>query len=391
MTLDLQRTLGHKREHLRTLLAGLPGCGLTPAAATWPAPVFALVGMGALTSVAHLDLPYARVGSIDAFLDLVTVMSQPAEARAEALGVAAETLVIDTLDSLEDLIEAKPTKVRAILSALSNLPLHVVLLCHTRTVEDRMELRSCVGEEVGSFVDVALLLASRIVSVVNEDDHRSQRSLVRFMRAWPDARHPWILDRTGSLPSELPLTFEGDFDRLVAAMATTNGHKPAHQVAVASPPAKTAPVKAAAPPAPVAAPPTPAPVAPPGAQDEDDEDDDEEPEEPEAVACTEGREGCLGVVEPGNALDISVLRHHRPMCPPCEAAVWAERPKSIKRAAKKAAPAPPAGERVDPMRAAAPPPQKPAAVETEAVVPRGEVVGQFNQSDQALRDFLLNT
>lgn len=342
----------------RTLLAGHPGAGLTRAAASWPTPLYVRFRPG-LPELADRDLSFTVVQNVDDLLDVLSSLD------------GYETLVIDTLGDLEHLVGADVEKVRAIMLALAALPVHVVFLCRLTHKDGRQFPLSCLNGALLDFVDVALVV---------EDG---------FLQAYPDDRLPWVFDRSGRLPHEIPLTFTDEYSRLAAVLGQdlSAASAPTAARVVAPPPAApaTAPTPPPAPEPAAAAPvPPPVPRAPAPQAAEPDPEPDPEEGDPDLPMCeSQGRLGneCLGRVESKYAEDLSRIRHRKPMCTPCNEAEYAAMPKKIAAPAKAAAPRGPAP-------TGTPPPRQPRD-EDVAVVPHGEVIGQVPPaSDPDLRAFL---
>lgn len=372
MTVVTKQSGAESKQHLRVLVAGRPGSGLSPMGAAWPRPYFLLTS-GSLAWVQD-DVAYTRVDSVDALMGAVEGLSAAPEARTQALGVSVETLVIDTLDGLDHLFGDNPSKLRRLLQVITNLPLHVVLLCHVRAVDDRVEPLLSIPDDVTTFVDVALLLGGTGADTA---------------QAWPTAQAPWVIDRTQRLSPVLPATTFPSV--LLGGSARADVERPA---ATHPAPAAAPPPPAPAPPPPPSPSPSPSPEPTVVEAEADEEDDDDENSLPRC--STQGPDGgderwttdlesrmqvCLGRVESSDSLDLSDVRFSAPMCGPCGKLEYEARPKVLpkKRAAKAAAPA---------AKAAPRPPVAPATLE-QAGLPHGERVGQIPPpTDESLRDFL---
>lgn len=409
MTVTTRQTSEQASEHLRVFMGGLPGPGLPRTAATWPDPLFALCSPH-LRSLSDQDLPYVPVGGLGALKQLLAAIGQAPAEREQAFGRPVSTLVIHTLDGLERALQddqhvENPCSVmQMVLRAMTALPVHVVLLSHLRTVDDRLEPALLVADEVAAYVDVALLVSAGVCT--ETVGSQTTRTLRHFLQAWPDARHPWITDHSGHLPAEMVATFTDDYERLVEALtggpprdlsALTSPARrrvarkapPVVRAAPAPPPASAEPPVAtepASPEPPAAEAPSPAAEVevappPPPARAPEAAGDDEGQDVPPCSVCG----GTLGLTERETAdqMDLARVRRHDPMCKACEAQFMESKERVIPRKARPA-----------PTPAAAPvPPATPTpapATEPVAVVPRGEIVGQFPVHDDALRA-LLNT
>lgn len=376
MTLVTTYTARESKEHLRVLVAGRPGSGLSSLAVSWPEPYYLLFG-GDLTWI-DADLAYARIATIDDLMSAIGALSGTPEDRASQLGVRVSTIVIDTLDGLEHLVGDDPRKMRKLIEALVALPLHVVLLCHVRSAGAfRLEPAVCIPEEVPTYVDMALYLGTQ-----------ANHMVVRYVRAWPSNEVPWVMDRSGQLPAET-VFHKVDFTFLAGA-AGLGSAPPAARTAQATSTAEplAAPKAAVTKKAAAAAPPSPpAPVVEehPHVDDDDGEDaDGEEPDDDETelpMCDSQGAQGndCLGRVESQDSLDLSQVRFSRPMCGPCGKAEYEAMPKVL----------PPRKARATPAKAAPPPPPARGPIPEAGALPRGEIVGRIPPSeDKALRDLL---
>lgn len=359
MTLVTTQSGPESKQHLRVLVAGRPGSGLSSLAATWPDPYYLLFG-GDLTWV-DADLAYARIASIDDLMAAIGALTGSPEDRASQLGVRVSTVVVDTLDGLEHLVGEEARKMRKLIETLVALPLHVVLLCHVRSAGSRLEPAICIPDEVTTYVDMGLYLggAHRLV-----------------VRAWPTDEVPWVMDRSGELPAE---TMSPKVNFTYLAAAAGRGSAPA--------PRATAVAKTTAAPPP---PPPPPPVeAQPEVHDDDGDPDEGEPDDGEAelpMCDSQGAQGndCLGRVESQDSLDLSRVRFNRPMCGPCGKAEYEATPKVLPARKPRAAP-PAKAAQAAPARSAPPGRSAPESGE----IPHGEVVGRIPPpSDKALRDLL---
>lgn len=373
MTLVTHQSGVESKEHLRVLVAGRPGSGLSSLAVSWPQPYYLLFG-GDLTWI-DADLAYARIASIDDLMAAIGALSGSPEDRAAHMGVRVSTVVVDTLDGLEHLVGDDPRKMRKLIETLAALPLHVVLLCHVRHAGAfRMEPAVCIPDEVATYVDMALYLGTQATHMV-----------VRYVRAWPSTEVPWVVDRSGQLPAETVIQ-RVDFAFLADAAGLGSAPSAAPAAVQPAAPPKAAVAKKAPPP------PAPAPVV--EVQPEADDGDGDEPDgdEPDGdddggadlpMCDSQGAQGndCLGRVESQDSLDLSKVRFNRPMCGPCGKAEYEAMPKVLPRKARPA-----------PTKAAAPPPRSDSQREPipeAGALPRGEIVGRIRPTeDKALRDLL---
>lgn len=223
---------------LKALIAGDPGAGKTRISSTFPNPFYANVE-GGLMSVADRQVPYTDITSSEDLNALLQVLRQTPKARENVLKVPVSTVIIDTLDAVQKLLiderkrnEKKESmaiadwgwlgdQLRMIVRNYRNLDLNVIFTCHLKTVEDsesgqtfvKPALQGAMGDEIAAYVDIAGLLKASPKSVVK--DGKAVRTLQRLLQTGPDARHPWLKDRSGKLEIELEMNLTDDGVRLL--------------------------------------------------------------------------------------------------------------------------------------------------------------------------------
>jgi hypothetical protein len=223
--------------YIKVLLAGDPGSGKTRLSSTFPNPIYANIE-GGLMSVVDRQPAYVDVQTSNDLDMLRTALVQSPRAREQLLSVPVNTVILDTLDSLQKILIAERLKeqhhesmamqdwgwlgdmMRDIVRGFRNLDLHVVFTCHIRTVEDsetgavlvKPALQGQMGDEIPAYVDLAVLLKARPENKLV--DGQNVRSLARVMQTASDARHPWLKDRSGKLPMEFAVDLTTDFGRI---------------------------------------------------------------------------------------------------------------------------------------------------------------------------------
>jgi len=222
---------------IKVLLAGEPGSGKTRMSSTFPDVIYANAEAG-LMSVVDRQPAFIDITSTEQLNELRIQLAQAPQAREKLLGVPVQTVIIDTLDSIQRMLVAERLKeekkeamaiadwgwlgdqLRAIVRAYRNLDLHVVFTVHVRTVEDsetgqtfvKSALQGAMQDEIAQYVDLAVLLRAQPTSkIVNGE---SRRVLTRILQTSPDSRHPWLKDRSGKLPMEMEITLNDDFFRI---------------------------------------------------------------------------------------------------------------------------------------------------------------------------------
>lgn len=236
--LDIKRTSSADYgRFIKALVCGDPGAGKTLLSSTFPDPLI-LSAEGGLMSIADRDVPYIELRSSDQLLTIKKTLEQPAAPRAQLLGVPVQTIIVDTIDEVQRIFvkeRLEHTKkesmqlqdygwlgeqMQALLRGLRNLDMHVVFTCHVKESKDdatgavtvKPGLVGAIADQIPAFVDLALLLrAQPTTKIVNG---ATERVIVRYLQTFPDAQHPWIKDRSGKLPQEFEITFDGDYDRI---------------------------------------------------------------------------------------------------------------------------------------------------------------------------------
>lgn len=221
----------------KVLICGEPGSGKTLISSTWPNPLYASAE-GGLMSIADRDIPYVEIKQIDELLKIKQNLDQAADVREEIFGFPVDTIVIDTIDEVQQIMIRERLRdervetmrladwgwlgenMSAMITGFRNLDMHVVFTCHLKDTQDaesgktwiKPQLQGAVGDKIAGYVDLALVLKSTLTSEVV--DGEAKRVLKRQLQTFPDPMHPWIKDRSGKLPELFPVNFEDDFARL---------------------------------------------------------------------------------------------------------------------------------------------------------------------------------
>jgi hypothetical protein len=111
-------------------------------------------------------------------------------------------------------------QMQAIVRGLRNLDMNVVMTCHLKQVVDeetgrvsyRPALSGAIGNDIASYVDLALVLETHTVAKVVGD--KAEQVRVRTLVTVPDNARPWIKDRSGKLPETIEVNFQDDFARI---------------------------------------------------------------------------------------------------------------------------------------------------------------------------------
>lgn len=238
MTLHIRRTgASDYGQYTKVLICGDPGAGKTLISSTWPNPIYASAE-GGLMSIASRNIPYINVRSINDLLKLKVILDNDAETRKDLLGFEVETLVVDTIDEIQRImIRERLEEMRrdtlqlqdwgyigeqmsAMIRGLRNLDLHVVFTCHLKETTDNESgrvyfkpgMQGQFADQIPAQVDLAVLLKAYTTNAVV--DNKPVKVTNRVLQTVPDANHPWIKDRSGKLPPELEVTFNGDYETI---------------------------------------------------------------------------------------------------------------------------------------------------------------------------------
>jgi hypothetical protein len=223
---------------LKLLLGGDPGSGKTRLSSTFPNVFYANADAG-MMSVVDRQVPFVDIDSSESLMQLLTVLRQTPKIRQQSLGVPASTIVLDTIDSIQKILIEERKKeqkkdalaiadwgwlgdqLRVIVRNFRNLDLNVIFTCHLKTVEDsetgqtfiKPALQGQMAEDLPAYTDVCGLLKATPTTVMR--DGKQTRVLQRLLQTGPDARHPWLKDRSGKLPVDFDVDLNTDGPRLL--------------------------------------------------------------------------------------------------------------------------------------------------------------------------------
>lgn len=231
-------------KHIKALIAGNPGAGKTLFSSTAPKP-FMLSAEGGTMSIYDRSVPYITVeklGGIEGIRTLMDTLRQPADIRAEQLGLEPETFIIDTIDEVARLMMKEHLRsegvanariqdygwlkdtLTAFVRAVRNLDLHVIMTCHLKSVSDGdggpqkylPAIDGSFAEAIAGYVDLAFVLRNDLTTEIV--DGQAQRTVNRWLQTYPEPHYDWIKDRSGKLPQQIAVTFDGDFQRISDAI-----------------------------------------------------------------------------------------------------------------------------------------------------------------------------
>jgi hypothetical protein len=223
---------------LKLLLGGDPGSGKTRLSSTFPNVFYANADAG-MMSVVDRQVPFVDIDSSESLMQLLAVLRQTPKIRQQSLGVPASTIVLDTIDSIQKILieerkkeQKKDTlaiadwgwlgdQLRVIVRNFRNLDMNVIFTCHLKTVEDsetgqtfiKPALQGQMAEDLPAYTDVCGLLKATPTTIMR--DGKQTRVLQRLLQTGPDARHPWLKDRSGKLPVDFDVDLNTDGPRML--------------------------------------------------------------------------------------------------------------------------------------------------------------------------------
>lgn len=232
----------------------------TRTASTWPG-VFYANAEGGQLAVADRRPPAVDIESTSVLTELHQVFTQAPQVREKILGTSVETVVVDTFDEIARLfirerLQAEHKEAMAIqdwgwlgdrlrdfVRGWRNLQMNVLLLVHTKSVEDsetgrvtyKPAVQGAMGDEIAGYVDMAVLLRARPTNRVVKGEN--VRVIERYLQTYPDIQHPWLKDRSGRLPLEFPINLNDDYARIHQAIFGGAGAPAEQTQAVMAPPA----------------------------------------------------------------------------------------------------------------------------------------------------------
>ena len=238
MALTVQTSGNVEVPTLSMLVCGPGGAGKTRLSSTFPDPFYISAEAG-LLSVRDRDVPYAEVETREDILGVKAVLEQPTLIKKH-IGRPVQTVVIDTFDEVlgiykrSRVVETKKAfaiqdwdwlaeQLKGLVRGLRKLPMNLVITCHLKDESDgetgemwfEPALQGQIKPWLPTAVDIATVInASSQVKMV---DGEKQVVTNRWLQTYPDRQHKWIKDRFGHLPPQLPVDFEGDYQRIFEA------------------------------------------------------------------------------------------------------------------------------------------------------------------------------
>lgn len=225
MDLNISYTgAGEFPSKLRILLAGQAGVGKTTFASRFPNPLWVNAACGMTTLAKIGGVPYVNFSrEMDLFAVKQMIESGSSE---EAIGLKVDTLVIDSIDEMQRILLSERLKsenrsetkledwgwlnnrLHAIFGGLSQLPVHIIYVCHTKEVtffENTIFKPALSGqfcEHIHEYVDMSLLMhASTVPQGIRPTDQESDFDVRRWVLSTPQFEAEWVHDKTGTLPA----------------------------------------------------------------------------------------------------------------------------------------------------------------------------------------------
>lgn len=220
--------------YIKALIMGPPGAGKTRSASFWPDPIFADCENGRM-SIADRGLPYGDVVTEDDMDELLKMLKLEC---AKGSKRRYQTFVVDTVDSYQrSLVQRRleeqnkfalsgwedwgylDAKMTQFVEKLQNLPMHIVVNMHVKTVQDGdmsvtvPKLKGDIKDQIAGEFDLVGLMGTHWGAVDGE------RTLVRSIKWSPEPSSPILKDRSGRLPDTTVIDFtDQDFSRLYDAI-----------------------------------------------------------------------------------------------------------------------------------------------------------------------------
>ncbi len=222
---------------IKALITGNPGAGKTLVSSTFPNPLYANVE-GGLMSIADRKIPFVNVEGMDDIISIKNVLSQDKKVREKILGFPVDTVVIDTIDEVQNLmiqellIREKKAKMaiqdwgkvademKALIRGFRNLDMNVVFTCHLKTMTDEEDGRSWyapglagqMADKIPGMVDLSLMIhTAEVVEVTKEGTKKVDK---RLIESYPTKQYPFLKDRSGKLPHSFEVNFHDDYARI---------------------------------------------------------------------------------------------------------------------------------------------------------------------------------
>ncbi len=236
--MKIKRTGASEYGHyINALICGDAGAGKTLISSTFPHPLYASAE-GGLMSIADQAIPYVDINSSSQLVEIAKSLRGTAEDRKKEFGFPVETIVIDTIDEVQNILKRERTKgdvntaltqkdwgwlaekLKSIVVAFRDMDINFVMTCHVKLVTDSEtgsawympRLQGSFGEQLADCVDIAALIRSEMVAdTTNGKIDKVQR---RTLHTNPIPKFSWLKDRSGKVDKDFLINFEDDYQRL---------------------------------------------------------------------------------------------------------------------------------------------------------------------------------
>lgn len=238
-TTGLEDYLSGGEGFVKALILGEPGAGKTRSASFWPRPLLADCEHGRM-AVADRKIPYVDITRSDEMFATVEEMER--ESKRPVSQRRFQTLIIDTLDSLQRMVmqerlasERKDSfdgwkdwgyldaKMSQLVQRLQNLRMNIVVNLHVKDTKDGGDdgplikgpkLKGDLKDQIAAEFDLVGYMSTSWEAV------EGKRTLTRSIKWHPEPGMPILKDRSGRLPDRTPITFSSeDYTNLFLPMA----------------------------------------------------------------------------------------------------------------------------------------------------------------------------
>jgi hypothetical protein len=229
--------------HIKALVIGLPKSGKTTLLSTFPSPLVGDVefASGGLQSIAHLDIPHVTVDHSSKLDSMLTILRDDSLRKKAAVSLGLtdiETVAIDTLDSLQKLLQKERMKderrqffemkdwgwlleqFQEVVRNFTALPMHVVFTVHTKMMQDDEGrivtvpgLQGAIQDQIAGMVGYSLKSERR----TEIDQATGQKRSVYSLLTEGDEYNPHLGNRAaGRLPRVIEPSFKVLHDAIYA-------------------------------------------------------------------------------------------------------------------------------------------------------------------------------
>ena len=208
---------------------------------------FYISAEGGLMSIAHKGIPYSEVTNSSEIDLIIKALSQSPDKVEESFGMMPKTIVVDTIDEIQEFVineilaeegrEAMIQKdwgtlysrMKNMIRQIRNLPYHVVMLGHIKTMSDEASGRTWndlavsgkMSSKLTEMFDIIGALTS--VKVTNNSGGTMTQEVQRQLLTAPSPAYAFLGDRSGQLDSPMVIDFTNEFERIHSAIFGREG------------------------------------------------------------------------------------------------------------------------------------------------------------------------